>query len=57
MAAYVSSDKLTLTLGVSNVGDKFYYDQSSFGFHPRWGSVAALPESGRNVRVSLASRF
>lgn len=51
------SDKLTLTLGVSNVGDKFYYDQSSFGFHPRWGSVAALPESGRNVRVSLASRF
>lgn len=53
----LGSDKLSLTLTVSNLGDKFYYDQSSFGFHPRWGSVAALPETGRNIRVSLASRF
>jgi hemoglobin/transferrin/lactoferrin receptor protein len=51
------SDRLTLTFSVANLGDKFYYDQSSFGFHPRWGSVAALPEAGRNIRVSLASRF
>jgi hemoglobin/transferrin/lactoferrin receptor protein len=51
------SDKLTLTLTVNNLGDKFYFDHSSFGFHPRWGSVAALPETGRNVRVSLATRF
>lgn len=51
------SDRLTLTFTVNNVGDKFYYDQSSFGFHPRWGSVAALPETGRNIRVSLATRF
>lgn len=50
-------DKLTLTLTVNNVGDKFYYDHSSFGFHPRWGSVAALPETGRNLRFSLATRF
>jgi hemoglobin/transferrin/lactoferrin receptor protein len=53
----IGSDKLTLTLTVNNLGDKFYYDHSSFGFHPRWGSVAALPETGRNVRVSLATRF
>lgn len=51
------SDKLTLTFSVNNVGDKFYYDHSSFGFHPRWGSVAALPETGRNMRFSLATRF
>lgn len=51
------SDYLTITLTVSNLGDKFYYDHSSFGFHPRWGKVAALPEIGRNVRLSLATRF
>lgn len=51
------SDRLTLTLGVHNLGDRFYYDHSSFGFHPRWGSVAALPETGRNVRATLATRF
>jgi hemoglobin/transferrin/lactoferrin receptor protein len=51
------SDRLTLTLTVNNLGDKFYVDHSSFGFHPRWGGVAALPETGRNIRVSLASRF
>lgn len=51
------SDRLTLTLTVNNLGDKFYYDHSSFGFHPRWSGVAALPETGRNVRVSLATRF
>ncbi|HEY0061760.1 MAG TPA: TonB-dependent receptor [Telluria sp.] len=53
----LGSEELSITLTVSNLADKFYYDQSSFGFHPRWGSVAALPETGRNIRVSLASRF
>ena len=53
----LGSDRMTLTLSVTNLGDKFYYDQSSFGFHPRWGSVAALPESGRNIRISLATRL
>ena len=50
-------DTLSVTLTLNNLADKFYYDHSSFGFHPRWGSVAALPELGRNVRLTLASRF
>ncbi|QYF95654.1 TonB-dependent receptor [Massilia sp. PAMC28688] len=50
-------ERLSVTLTINNLADKFYYDHSSFGFHPRWGSVAALPEIGRNVRLTLASRF
>lgn len=53
----MGDERLSMTLTINNIGDKFYYDHSSFGFHPRWGSVAALPELGRNVRLTLASRF
>lgn len=50
-------DDLTVTLTIKNLFDKFYYEQTSFGFHPRWGSVAGFPEPGRDVRVSAAWRF
>ncbi|MFZ6874506.1 TonB-dependent receptor domain-containing protein [Undibacterium sp. Di27W] len=47
-------DDFTVTFSVKNVLNKFYYDQSSFGYHPRWSAVAALPEIGRDLRISLA---
>lgn len=50
-------DDVTLTLTVKNLFDKFYYEQSSFGYHPRWGAVAGFPEPGRDIRVSAAWRF
>ena len=50
-------DGLSLTLSVKNVFNKQYYDQSSFGYHPRWGQIAALPEAGRDVRLAVATRF
>lgn len=50
-------DNVTLTLTVNNLFNKFHYDQSSFGYHPRWGSIAALPEKGRDIRLSLAWRI
>ena len=50
-------EDVRVNLGVKNLFNKFYYDQSSFGFHPRWQGIAALPESGRDVRVSVAWRF
>lgn len=50
-------DSLSLTLSIKNLFNKHYYDQSSFGYHPRWGQIAALPESGRDVRLALATRF
>lgn len=48
---------LRLAVNVKNLFDKNYVDQSSFGYHPRWGKVAALPEAGRDIRVSLAWRI
>ncbi|MES2933368.1 MAG: TonB-dependent receptor [Pseudomonadota bacterium] len=50
-------DNVTLTFTVKNLFDKAYVDQSSYGYHPRWASVAALPESGRDIRVSIAWRI
>ena len=50
-------DDFSVTFSVKNVLNKFYYDQSSFGYHPRWGGVAALPEIGRDIRISLAWRI
>ncbi|RZI86535.1 MAG: TonB-dependent receptor [Rubrivivax sp.] len=50
-------DDFTLTITLKNLFDKFYHEQSSFGYHPRWGAVAGLPEPGRDIRVSAAWRF
>lgn len=50
-------DDVTLTLTIKNLFNKFYYEQSSFGYHPRWGAVAGFPEPGRDIRVSAAWRF
>ncbi|MDI1261532.1 TonB-dependent receptor [Aquabacterium sp.] len=51
------TDDVTLTFTVKNLFDKFYHEQSSFGYHPRWGAVAGFPEPGRDIRVSAAWRF
>ncbi|MCW7539437.1 TonB-dependent receptor [Aquabacterium sp. A7-Y] len=50
-------DDWTLTLTVANVFDRFYYDHATFGYHPRWGSNAGLPEPGRDVRLALSWRL
>ncbi len=50
-------EKLTLTLTIKNLLNKNYHDQASFGYHPRWGKVAALPEAGRDVRLVLNWRL
>lgn len=53
----LGTDTLSLTLTIKNLFDQYYHDQSSFGYHPSWGTVASLPEAGRDVRVALAWRF
>ena len=53
----LGKDGLSLTWSVKNLFNQFYYDQSSFGYHPRWGKIAALPEAGRDIRLSLGVRF
>lgn len=50
-------DDLTLTLTVKNLFDRHYYEQGSFGYHPRWGTVAGFPEAGRDIRATVALRF
>lgn len=50
-------DKLSLTLTIKNLFDQYYYDQTSFGYNARWGTVASLPEAGRDVRVSASWKF
>lgn len=50
-------DNLKLLLSVKNLFDRFYYDQSSFGYHPRWGGVAGLPEAGRDIRLTAQMTF
>jgi len=50
-------DDVTVTLTIKNLFDKFYYEQSSFGYLARWGAVAGFPEPGRDIRVSAAWRF
>lgn len=53
----MGTDTLSLTLTIKNLFDQYYRDQSSFGYLPNWGTVASLPEAGRDVRVALAWRF
>ncbi|AXF85596.1 Heme transporter BhuA [Ephemeroptericola cinctiostellae] len=50
-------DNVTLTLTIKNIFNKYYFDQASFGYHARWGTVAGLPEIGRDVRLGLSYRF
>lgn len=50
-------DDVTVTLTIKNLFNKFYYEQSSFGYLARWGAVAGFPEPGRDIRVSAAWRF
>ena len=50
-------DNITLTLTVKNIFNKYYLDQASFGYHPRWKTAAGLPEIGRDVRLGLSYRF
>lgn len=53
----LGKEDLRINFGIKNIFNKFYYDQSSFGFHPRWQGIAALPEVGRDLRLSAAWRF
>ena len=50
-------ENLTLSFAIKNIFDKYYLDQASFGYHSRWRTVAGLPETGRDFRVTLAYRF
>ncbi|WP_028311814.1 TonB-dependent receptor domain-containing protein [Derxia gummosa] len=50
-------DDWSITLTVKNLLDHFHYDQTTYGYNPRWGSIAGLPEPGRDVRVTLAWRL
>ena len=47
-------DDFSVTLTIKNLFDAYYLDQGSFGYHPRWGAIAGLPEPGRDIRLSLA---
>ncbi|WP_374351953.1 TonB-dependent receptor domain-containing protein [Chitinimonas sp.] len=50
-------DDFTATLSIKNLFDKLYYDQASFGYHPRWGKLAGFAEPGRDIRLQLAWRM
>ncbi|UXI66613.1 TonB-dependent receptor domain-containing protein [Tahibacter amnicola] len=48
---------LRVTLTAKNLFDRHFYDQGSFGYHPRWGDIAGLPEPGRDIRLGVAYDF
>lgn len=50
-------EDFSVTLSIKNIFNKYYLDQGSFGYNARWGSIAGLPEPGRDVRLTLAWRI
>ncbi|SEF99186.1 TonB-dependent receptor domain-containing protein [Marinobacterium lutimaris] len=53
-------DRLKVNLAVMNLFDKQYIDHASngsFDHIPGWEGVVGMPESGRDIRLSLAARF
>jgi len=51
------SDDLSVTLTVRNLFDKQYLDHGSYGVSTSSGETIGLPESGRDIRLTLAGRF
>jgi len=52
-----ASEDLSLTLTVKNLFDKQYLDHGSFGTDTDDGTIIGLAEPGRDVRLTLSSRF
>lgn len=53
-------DRLTVDLAVQNLFDKQYRDHASVADYngiPGWEGVAGLYESGRDIRISVGTRF
>lgn len=53
----MGKDKLRVTFGVYNLFDKFYYNQSTYGYSAGQGMVLGYADPGRNVRLDLRWQF
>ncbi|WP_136679422.1 TonB-dependent receptor [Neptunomonas sp. XY-337] len=51
------SEDLSLTLTVKNLFDKQYLNHASYGVSTSSGNIIGLPEPGRDIRLTLATRF
>lgn len=51
------SPQFKLGASISNLTDKFYYDQGTFYSQAQGGTVLGLPEPGRNIKASLSVSF
>lgn len=50
-------DKVRVTFSVRNLFDKFYYDQSTYGYAADRGQFLGYPEPGRDVRIDVSWKF
>ncbi len=50
-------DDLRLTFSVRNLFDRFYYDQTTYGYGTTQGMFLGYPEPGRDVRLDLSWKF
>lgn len=53
----LGADRVRVTLSVRNLFDKFYYDQSTYGWSIAQGRYLGYAEPGRNVRLDLSWKF
>lgn len=53
----LGKDRVRVTLSVRNLFDKFYYDQSTYGYSASYGTVLGYAEPGRDVRLDLNWKF
>lgn len=53
----LGKDRLRLTLSVRNLFDKFYYDQSTYGYSASAGQYLGYADPGRQVRLDMNWRF
>lgn len=53
----LGKDRLRVTFGVHNLFDKFYYNQSTYGYSAGQGMVLGYADPGRNLRLDLNWKF
>jgi len=51
--AALPKEKLIVDLAINNIFDEFYYDHGTFGFDRDFNQIIGIPESGRDIRLTL----
>jgi len=52
--AALPQDQLTVDFAINNIFDEFYYDHGTFGFDNDFNRIIGIPESGRDLRLTLS---